>query len=78
MVISKSEKSLLKRIFLFSLLSACFASLVSLGVTAISGLSGLFPLASIGKITWLQPVVFVVSFVVAMGIIMRCEGFPRN
>jgi len=73
MVISKSEKSLLKRILVLSLLSACFASLVSLGVTALPGISGLF-----GKMIRLQPVIFVASFVVAMTVNMFREGFSRK
>jgi len=63
MVNPTRERPFLKRVLRFSLLGACFVSLVSIGVTALLGLSGLFPLPSIGKMIRLLPVIFATSFV---------------
>ena len=71
------ERALLRRVFLFSLLSGCFTSLVSLAATAALGLSGLFPLAAIGDMIRLLPVIFVVSCVLVMMGIILYGGFLR-
>jgi hypothetical protein len=71
------ERALLRRALLFSLLSGCFTSLVSLAVTVAFGFSGLFPLASIGHMMRLLPVVFGVSCMLTMMGIILYEGFLR-
>ena len=71
------EKPLVRRALLFSLLSGCFASLVSLVVAAACAWSGLFPFAAIGHVIRLLPVIFVVSCVLVMMWIMLYEGFRR-
>jgi hypothetical protein len=65
-------------VLLFSLLSGCVISLVSVAVTAALGFSGLFPLPRIGDVIRLLPVIFVASFVLVMVGIVFYELFLES
>ena len=56
----------LRQVLPFSLLSGCFISVVSLAVTVALELSGLFPLASIGHMIRLMPVILAASCIPVM------------
>jgi Na+/serine symporter len=63
---SACRRSTLRRALLIGLLSGCFATLVSVAPSAALGLLGPFPLASIGAMLPLLPVIFVVSCVLVI------------
>lgn len=74
---STPERTLLRRMVLFSLLGGCFSSLLSLAVTAAFWFSGLCPLASMRDMIRLLPAIFGVSCVLVMMGVILYEGFLR-
>ena len=72
---STGERHFLRRVLLFSLVGACFISLVSVGVTVALAFSGLFSLPSFGEVEWMLPVIFAASFVLVMVGVMYWEQF---
>jgi hypothetical protein len=74
----RRETCFLRRVVVFSLLSGCFTSLVSLAVTAALGLSGLVALPPVGDMLRLLPLIFAVSCVLVMVGIIFYELWLRS